>query len=154
MSLLRENASLRTRIKQLELALAVPELRKLDTGISQPTSAAPELQSSQKIMNDFQTQAFGLFLDSPGHVEHRAWNNSAKVILPTRQWSEVIVAFSLVQLGWVHCAVDEASFMEEHDAFWEKLVEYEKECLENHSWMAVYLSILAVSLPRLLRCTG
>jgi hypothetical protein len=148
-SLLRENSSLRTRIKQLELALALPELRKLDTGISQSTSSPnPDLQSSQRIMNDFQSQALGLFLDSTGPVDNSSWNNSVKLILPTRQWSEIIVAFSLVQLGWVHCAVDEASFMEEHDTFWQRLIEDEKECLKNHGWIVVYLSILAVSLSK------
>ncbi|OKO94477.1 hypothetical protein PENSUB_11744 [Penicillium subrubescens] len=97
-------------------------------------------------MSDFQTQTFGLFAEpaSGPAQSKRSLDSSVKLMLPTRQWSKIIVDFSLVQLGWVHCAVDEAIFMKEHDEFWQSLVEDKQECLTNHGWIAVYLSILAV----------
>jgi hypothetical protein len=147
-NLIRENASLRIRIKQLELALARPELSRLERCVSEPAPAFPESpQIPKKIMSDFQTQTFGLFAEpaSGPAQSNRSLDSSVKLMLPTRQWSKIIVDFSLVQLGWVHCAVDEGTFMKEHDEFWQSLVEDKQECLTNHGWIAVYLSILAVS---------
>lgn len=150
-NLIRENTSLRIRIKQLELALARPELSRLERCVSEPAPAFPEsLQSPKKIMSDFQTQTFGLFAEpaSGSAQSTRSLDSSVKLMLPTREWSKIIVDFSLMQLGWVHCAVDEATFMKEHDAFWQSLVEEKQEFLTNHGWIAVYLSILAVSSQR------
>ncbi|KAJ5286779.1 hypothetical protein N7478_002465 [Penicillium angulare] len=39
-----------------------------------------------------------------------------------------------MQLGWVHYAVDENAFRKEHDAFWDNLIESDKES-PNRSWV-------------------
>ncbi|KAF3398309.1 hypothetical protein F1880_005736 [Penicillium rolfsii] len=148
-NLIRENASLKIRIKQLELALARPELTRLERLASEPAPAIPEsLESPKKLMSDFQTQTFGLLTEpaSESSQSKRFLDSSVKFLLPGRQWSKIIVDFSLMQLGWVHCAVEETTFMKEHDEFWQGLVEESQECLTNHGWIAVYLSILAAGV--------
>lgn len=146
-NLTRENQSLKLRIKQLELAISRPELAKLET-VSSPVPPS-DPQSSDRIMSDFQTQALGFSVESSQNIANntRPGENSVKLILPTRRWSERIIDFSLVQLGWVHYAVDDPTFREEHDAFWDTFIEHEKESLINHGWIAVYLSLLAVCFP-------
>jgi hypothetical protein len=148
-NVVRENQSLKLRIRQLELALSRPELAKVETA-SSPVPP-PDPQSSDRIMGDFLTQAFGLSAEpAPKFANNtRSWENSVKLILPTRRWSEMIIDFSLVQLGWVHHAVDDTTLREEHDVFWDSLIENEKECLTNHGWISVYLSLLAVSFPHI-----
>ncbi|KAJ5999997.1 hypothetical protein N7481_000406 [Penicillium waksmanii] len=145
-NLVRENQSLKLRIRQLELALSRPELVKLETA-SSPVPP-PDPQSSDRIMSDFQTQAFGFSVEPTPKIANitRPRENSVKLILPTRRWSERIIDFSLVQLGWVHYAVDDTTFREEHNAFWDTLIEHEKESFMNHGWIAVYLSLLAVGV--------
>lgn len=148
-ALRRENTSLKLRIKQLELALSRPELVKLEADIPRATATKKkqDLHSSESILSDFQAHVFGLSIDSSaqGHVnQSSSWDSQVKLILPTRRWSDTIVEFSLTQLGWVHCALDEAVFMKEHDLFWKSLIGSEKDALSNHGWIAVYLSVLAV----------
>lgn len=146
-NLVRENQSLKLRIRQLELALSRPELAKLETA-SSPVPP-PDPQSSDRIMSDFQTQAFGFSVEPTPKIANstRLRENSVKLILPARRWSEIIIDFSLVQLGWVHYAVDDTTFREEHNAFWDSLIEHEKESLTNHGWISVYLGLLAVRFP-------
>ncbi|CRG83094.1 Centromere DNA-binding protein complex CBF3 subunit B [Talaromyces islandicus] len=147
-ALLRENISLKIRIRQLELALSRPELVKLETDIPRATTTKQQdLHSSESILSDFQAHVFGLSIDSstPNPVnQSSSWGSQVKLILPTRRWSDTIVEFSLTQLGWVHCALDEATFMKEHDIFWKGLIDNEQNALSNHGWIAVYLSVLAV----------
>lgn len=148
-NLMLENRSLRNRIRQLESALSRPELLKVDMGIARPASASSHnFQSSEGILSNFQMQAFGLSAEPTrehnGHT--RRWDDSVKLILPTRRWSETITQFSLLHLGWVHCALDATTFSKEHDAFWNSLIEEEQDSLTKHGWIAVYLSVLAVSL--------
>lgn len=150
-TLMRENISLKIRIRQLELALSRPELVKLDTGIPSATTMQQQQDShsSESIVSDFQAHVFGLSVDSPaqGPVnQSSSWDSQVKLILPTRRWSDTIIEFSLTQFGWVHCALDEAAFIKEHNSFWKSLIDSEKDALRNHGWIAVYLSVLAVSL--------
>lgn len=150
-TLMRENISLKIRIRQLELALSRPELVKLETELPSATTTQQQQDShsSESILSDFQAHVFGLSIDSSaqGPVNHNpSWDSQVKLILPTRRWSDTIVEFSLTQLGWVHCALDEAAFIKEHNLFWKSLIESEKDALSNHGWIAVYLSVLAVSL--------
>ncbi|KAJ5088268.1 hypothetical protein N7456_011884 [Penicillium angulare] len=147
-SILRENQSLKIRIKQLELALSHPELVKLEQPeIASPPAPKSPPKSSDNIMSDFQTQAFGLSMEpiSKSNSTQR-WDHSIKLILPCRRWSESIIDFSLIQLGWVHYAVDENAFRKEHDTFWDNLIESDRESPTDHGWIAVYLSLLAVGV--------
>jgi hypothetical protein len=113
------------------------------------TQQQQDVHSSERILSDFQAHVFGLSIDSSaqGPVNQSpSWDTQVKLILPTRRWSDTIVEFSLTQLGWVHCALDEAVFMNEHNLFWKSLIDSEKDALSNHGWIAVYLSVLAVSM--------
>lgn len=67
-------------------------------------------------------------------------------ILPTRQNSTQIVDFSLRTLGWVHCAVRTDDFLATHNIFQDALESGTMQVLQDHEWMAIYFSILAVSL--------
>ena len=67
-------------------------------------------------------------------------------ILPTESSSRSIVRFSLSALGWIHCAVRSDIFIQEHDAFWSALDKGDFSVLGNHCWLAVYFSVLTVSL--------
>lgn len=69
------------------------------------------------------------------------------MLLPERRASEVLVHFALSQLSWLHCGVRTAQFWEEHQQFWEKLDGGDLDLLKDHSWMALYLGILAVRTP-------
>ncbi|PYI04077.1 hypothetical protein BO78DRAFT_373822 [Aspergillus sclerotiicarbonarius CBS 121057] len=102
-SLLRENLSLKTRIRQLESVLSRPEMLKLETDIFRVFPAPEKSQSSDKILNDFQSLPFGLLVEAsqvPGCVIHPQ-DDHLLPILPDRHWSERIVQFSLTHFGWV-----------------------------------------------------
>jgi hypothetical protein len=66
-------------------------------------------------------------------------------ILPIRNSSEKIVHFSLQELGWCHCSMNAPAFLAQHNAFWDSWSAGDGTVLEDHSWMALYLSVLCVS---------
>jgi hypothetical protein len=66
-------------------------------------------------------------------------------LLPVRRSSESIIRFSLSMLGWIHCALNAPAFLLEHDRFWSALEAHDRTVLSNHTWIAVYMSVLAVS---------
>ncbi|GAB1193464.1 hypothetical protein APSETT444_002680 [Aspergillus pseudonomiae] len=146
--LLEENISLKMRIKQLEAVLSRPEMLKVEANIPRRTAAVEDFQSPESILSEFQRLPFQLSVE-PGqsHADStRPWDDHVMLCLPARHWSEVIVKFSLRELGWVHCALDASVFIREHEAFWDSLIANEGNSLRNHAWIAVYLSVLAVSL--------
>ncbi|GMF69602.1 unnamed protein product [Aspergillus oryzae] len=146
--LLEENISLKMRIRQLESVLSRPEMLKVEANIPRRTAAVEDFQSSESILSEFQRLPFQLSVE-PGqcHADStRPWDDHVMLCLPARHWSEVIVKFSLRELGWVHCALDASVFIREHDAFWDSLIANEGNSLRDHTWIAVYLSVLAVSL--------
>ncbi|KOC13346.1 hypothetical protein AFLA70_89g003231 [Aspergillus flavus AF70] len=146
--LLEENISLKMRIRQLESVLSRPEMLKVEANIPRRTAAVEDFQSSESILSEFQRLPFQLSVE-PGqcHADStRPWDDHVMLCLPARHWSEVIVKFSLRELGWVHCALDASVFIREHDAFWDSLIANEGNSLRDHAWIAVYLSVLAVGV--------
>ncbi|KAH8679513.1 hypothetical protein BGZ60DRAFT_400172 [Tricladium varicosporioides] len=67
-------------------------------------------------------------------------------ILPIRKFSDKIVHFSLQELGWIHCSLNAPIFLAQHDKFWDSWNAGDSTVLENHNWMALYLSILCVGV--------
>lgn len=65
--------------------------------------------------------------------------------VPDKQTSTRIVEYSLQMLGWVHCALRVDHFLIEHEAFQNALIASTLEVLQDHKWMSVYFSVLAVS---------
>jgi hypothetical protein len=68
------------------------------------------------------------------------------LLLPKRDASLKIVTSSLQTLGWLHCAIDANTFLEEHDSFW---IESEFGLSIDRGrrpWLAVYLAVLAVGI--------
>ena len=144
---MRENTSLKTRIRQLESVLSRPETLKLEADIFRLSPAAGNPQSSDKILNDFQSLPFGLLVEAsqvPRSTIHPR-DDHLLLVLPDRHWSETIVRFSLDHFGWVHCALDASGFMVDHSSFWDHLSHSRLDSPRNHAWIAVYLSVLAVS---------
>lgn len=140
--LVTENLNLRARIEQLEGLLTashVPFPEKSEN------DAHPE--TPEEIVSTFQ----GLHLGGPEDSTSQETlmdpmcSENILSLLPIRQSSLRIVHFSLGTLGWVHCALNAPKFLAEHEAFWNSLELDDRKGLENHGWMAVYLSVLAVS---------
>ncbi|GLA97105.1 hypothetical protein AtubIFM61612_008445 [Aspergillus tubingensis] len=147
-SLVRENTSLKTRIRQLESVLSRPETLKLEADIFRLSPAAGNPQSSDKILNDFQSLPFGLSVEAsqvPRSTIHPR-DDHLLLVLPDRHWSETIVRFSLDHFGWVHCALDASGFMVDHSSFWDHLSHSRLDSPRNHAWIAVYLSVLATGV--------
>lgn len=69
--------------------------------------------------------------------------------VPDRQTSTKIVEYSLQMFGWIHCAVRVDQFLAEHEVFQNALLAGSLEGLQDHKWMALYFSVLAVSLGSL-----
>lgn len=64
--------------------------------------------------------------------------------VPEKTTSTRIVEFSLQMLGWIHCALRADRFLVEHEAFQNALLDGTLEVLQDHKWMAIYFSVLAV----------
>jgi hypothetical protein len=136
--------ALRARIEQLEALLTASHVPFPDRGEDDIQAEPPE---------DIVTTFEGLHLG--GGPEENSFHDQLTdpdffdnmlSLLPIRESSLKIVHFSLGTLGWVHCALNVPKFLAEHDAFWISLELNGKNGLENHAWMAVYLSVLAVSV--------
>lgn len=69
------------------------------------------------------------------------------MLLPDRRASEALVHFALSQLSWLHCGIRTVQFWEEHELFWDTMERGNLDVLKDHSWMAMYLGILAVGTP-------
>ncbi|KAL4880395.1 hypothetical protein BJY04DRAFT_228669 [Aspergillus karnatakaensis] len=67
------------------------------------------------------------------------------MLLPDRGASDTLVRFALSQLSWLHCGVRTGQFWEEHQLFWVMMERGQGELLKDHSWMALYLGILAAA---------
>ncbi|PWY93533.1 hypothetical protein BO94DRAFT_486735 [Aspergillus sclerotioniger CBS 115572] len=147
-SLLRENLSLKMRIRQLESVFSRPEMLKLETKVFRLSPAPERPHSSDKLLNDFQSLPFGLLVEASqvsGRVIHPR-DDHLLPILPDQHWSETIVQFSLTHFGWVHCSLEASAFMNDHCSFWDRLNHSRAESPRNHAWIAVYLSVLAVGV--------
>jgi hypothetical protein len=141
--LVDENLNLRARIEQLETLLTASHVPFLETSVNDIHPELPE---------DIVTTFEGLHLGGPEDSISQdspdlMFSYNILSLLPVRESSLKIVHFSLGTLGWVHGALNAPKFLTEHEEFWNSLELNNRNVLENHGWMAVYLSILAVSLP-------
>ena len=150
--LVNENIRLRARIEQLE-ALVASDKANIPSPIS--TSGVNDTPSNPQPPEDIVTTFEGLHLgdpvkDWPENSQNRSKDAPQRILslLPIRQSSLKIVRFSLATLGWVHCALNGFRFFAEHDAFWNALESNDKNAFDNHGWMSVYFSVLAVSRIR------
>ena len=142
--------NLRARIEQLESLLTASNVQFPENILNDEVQAEPP--------EDIVTTFEGLHLgggpedstqETPGDP---VFSDNILYLLPIRESSLKIVQFSLGTLGWVHCALNAPKFLAEHDLFWNGLESNHRKGLENHGWITVYLSVLAVS-PSLLSTT-
>ncbi|KAL3464901.1 hypothetical protein BJX64DRAFT_275565 [Aspergillus heterothallicus] len=86
-------------------------------------------------------------LNEPPGVYHlyRPVQQLVLMLLPDRRASEALVRFALSQLSWLHCGVRTVQFWEEHQLFWEMMERGDLDLLKDHSWMALYLGLLAAA---------
>lgn len=80
------------------------------------------------------------FLSPRPQLSQQMW------LLPSQNTSLKIVRFALNELGWIHCALRASVFWQEHETFWTSLQVYNFDALTQHSWMATYFAVLAVSV--------
>jgi hypothetical protein len=140
--LVNENLNLRARIEQLEALLTASEVTFRETSVNDVHPEPPE-----DIVTTFEGLHLGSLEDSiPQDLPDPAFSYNILSLLPIRESSLKIVHLSLGTLGWIHCALNAPKFLAEHGAFWNSLELNNRTVLENHGWMAVYLSVLAVSL--------
>jgi hypothetical protein len=148
-SLLHENQSLRARILELE---SMERNSSDDDSVGSRTPSSTQSQISASASEDIHVTFERLHLDFDARGSSENSSNSDPLasgqvwrMLPTRSVSENVVQFSLSMLGWVHCALDAPSFESEHTEFWSFLLNFEdQKLLNNHSWMAIYFSVIAV----------
>lgn len=65
--------------------------------------------------------------------------------LPSRPLSTELVNFSISQLSWIHCALQASIFLHQHEQFWEAIENGDCTVFAEHSWLANYYAVLAVS---------
>lgn len=150
-----ENAGLHARIQHLEALLQQGEARPLEFSEStiSPINPEGENQPPADIVSAFDD----LHMTGPSEtrpqrptVASESRKEELLSLLPIRKSSEKIIRFSLGALGWVHCALNAPLFIDQHEAFWNSLNSKNVEALQDHSWMALYLSVLSVSYNTLL----
>lgn len=149
--LVNENNRLRARIQQLEELLHREEEDASipDSVISTPMTNHEGQQPHEEIIASFENLHMGTSDERPSPkpiVGQGPFGDIILSLLPIRKSSEKIVKFSLDMLGWVHCALNAPKFMEQHDSFWDALNVNRRDILSNHSWMAIYFSVLSVSV--------
>lgn len=150
--LLDENRSLRARILELEsLIHDTSNDDRIRNHVTSSTQSRTPLSVSEDIHEIFERLHLDVVAGDSSKdsseldlaIRPHVWQ-----ILPTRPESEKIVRFSLSMLGWVHCALDVPSFEIEHAKFWSFLLPFENADLFNdHAWMAIYFSVIAVRQP-------
>jgi hypothetical protein len=153
--ILIENSALRDRVKQLESLLTQDFGNGPGFMSSKPQLGLPEVEEG--VLDTFDILHLGLQPDGLTSAasfapEPASGRLDLLSLLPIRKSSEKIVRFSLEMLGWIHCALSPQDFLLEHDQFWSALEAHDRTVLSNHTWTALYLSVLAVcyaQLPRL-----
>jgi hypothetical protein len=70
----------------------------------------------------------------------------ADVILPDRNCSKQLIAYDRKWNSWVHYAVEYPKFEKECDSFISAIEAGSAIKTQNPSWMAVYFSVLSVSV--------
>jgi hypothetical protein len=145
--LLDENLGLRAHIKHLETLLTEKE-PSISTISSRTSKTFQSSQPPEDIVTTFEGLHLGVQADETpqgSNINSVISHGDIISLLPIRESSLKLVRFSLGTLGWVHCALNAPRFLAEHDAFWSSLELNDIKVLDNHGWMSVYLSVLAVS---------
>lgn len=144
----KENKGLHARIQHLEVLLLKQKLESPETPFAAlcPATSSRSSLPQDDILHSFQN----LHVDTPRspHTLRASVGESGEellMLLPIRKSSEKIVRFSLEALGWIHCALNAPDFLDQHEMFWDTLYPQHLDSLEDHSWMALYLSVLCVS---------
>ncbi|RDW56672.1 hypothetical protein BP6252_14058 [Coleophoma cylindrospora] len=68
------------------------------------------------------------------------------LLFPSRQCSQKIIKYGATWTSWVHYALDQSKFENEHEAFWDTLEQ--GVSLENQSpiWLSIYFGVLTATL--------
>ncbi|KAJ5660682.1 uncharacterized protein N7484_000054 [Penicillium longicatenatum] len=160
-SLARQNSRLQERVAELELALTLSlrgraGAQRFSVGNGSPSNDRPMPTAGH------QATAFeevGAILDewNLGRLKQEKLGKPTSEndlhflvetlkSVPDSSTSTRIVEFSLQMLGWIHCALRADQFLIEHEAFHNALIAGTLEVLQDHKWMAIYFSVLAVGI--------
>ncbi|KAF7177665.1 hypothetical protein CNMCM7691_006026 [Aspergillus felis] len=160
-SLVRQNSRLQERVAELELALTLSlrdraGARPFRVGNGSPSMDRPTPTAGHRATT---FEEVGAILDewNLGLLKQEDSGNprSEKDLhflvdtlrsVPDKSTSTRIVEFSLQILGWIHCALRADQFLTEHEAFQNALMAGTLEVLQDHKWMAIYFSVLAVGI--------
>lgn len=159
-SLARQNSRLQERVVELELALTM-SLRDRAGARPLPITDGSPGKDRRSPNGAGQAVAFeevGAILDewNLGLLRHEESGNPTSEkdrhflvqtlrSIPDKSVSIKVVDFSLKMLGWIHCALRADQFLIEHEAFQNALIAGTFGVLQDHKWMALYFSVLAVS---------
>jgi hypothetical protein len=161
--LARQNSRLQERVAELELALMMSLRGRAGARRPLPTSDVSVSQDRRTPNGGHQVTPFeevgaildewnfGLFKhEELGGLGNRSSEKDLHFLVetlrsvPEKTTSTRIVEFSLQMLGWIHCALRADRFLVEHEAFQNALLDGTLEVLQDHKWMAIYFSVLAV----------
>ncbi|KAI0973188.1 hypothetical protein F4678DRAFT_478361 [Xylaria arbuscula] len=159
-SLARQISKLQEKVAELELALMMSlhgRARVLQAPID--ASTCKYRRSATGSHQGIPFEEVGAILDewNLGLFKHEELGNASSKkgmhylaetlrSVPDKAISTRIVEFSLQMLGWIHCALRVDQFLIEHETFQNALTAGTLEVLQDHKWMAVYFSVLAVGL--------
>ncbi|KAL4810487.1 hypothetical protein BDV18DRAFT_156847 [Aspergillus unguis] len=150
-NLLRENAQLRDRVSELELALTLNLQHQVGVRASnnQRLVADEHMETHERmgaILDDWSMGVMNRSSKASSSGLEQTGRSDGVQHIPDGVTSSYIVRFSLETLGWIHCAVRADQVMQEHAVFVECLANGDMTVLENHGWMAIYFSLLTVGL--------
>jgi hypothetical protein len=138
----RENERLRRTI-----SLPTTFRRASDEQLTSRPSSDQDVDSGGDFVQDIDLDRCEnyLFLHCPQPSRPGPYNNVPIIQLPSRECSKAIVRYGEIWISWVHFALDQDKFGEEHEAFWNSLAHGGET--ENHEplWLAIYFSFLTVS---------
>jgi hypothetical protein len=144
-----ENEELRRRLQQVGADARQKDLAsaELTNPNSSPSLHARLPEAVEDIISTFESLHFpgqNRNIVSSGPGPSCVSPNDLMSLLPIRKSSELLVRFSIHNLGWVHCALNAPIFLAQHESFWNALAMKATSALEDPSWLALYFAILAV----------
>ncbi|KAH8891227.1 hypothetical protein GQ53DRAFT_841622 [Thozetella sp. PMI_491] len=144
----RENATLRERVARLEAILQRRARRPGRSQISPSSLDQADFEVFSTILEQWNLGAPEQHSSPKEPISAAVPEDLSSTLglLPPWPDGRLLVQFSLQTLGWIHCALDATSFIRESEAFEASLESGQWEVLQNHAWLAVYLSVLAVGL--------
>ncbi|KAH7309983.1 hypothetical protein BKA65DRAFT_414326 [Rhexocercosporidium sp. MPI-PUGE-AT-0058] len=152
----RANAEMQARVELLEAAVLGGghehgHRQDGSSGATAPTSTCEISLSNENFLSTFQelespsSKVASPSAPSLGRGVSRGTGYLFS-ILPNPASSEAIVRFSLENLGWVHCALNAPEFLAQHENFWTGVQAKDSQVLEDHGWIALYLSVISVGI--------